>query len=239
MSTTNVKLSERFEVSFNLIHESLKKIVKIQDDRFVVLLRTGAKNHHIIETYKRDLEQYAKLRNAMVHGKYEMNYYIAEPNIKVVEHIEKIATILSRPNYALSISTKEVVYYDSSDSILSMIDGIREYGYSQYPIYNNHKCVGLLSTGSILKWMATNGVHSFSSLSDVKISEVMAGGNLAPLVFVPKNMNLFEVEDLFETAHKNKRNLGAVIITENGHANEMPLGLITAWDLIEIDYTID
>jgi predicted transcriptional regulator len=239
MSITNLKLSERFEVSFNSIHESLKKIVKIHDDRFVVLLRVGAKNHPIIETYIRDLEQYAKLRNAMVHGKNEIEYYIAEPNIKVVEHIEKIAAILGRPNFALSIATKEVVYYDSSESILSVIDGIKEYGYSQYPIYTDHACDGLLSTGTIIKWMATNGVRSFSSLADVKTSEIMRGVIPAPLMFVPKNMNIFEVEDLFETAHKNKRDLGAVIITENGKLNETPLGLITAWDLIEIDYTTE
>ena len=239
MNKTNIKSSERFEVSFNSIHESLKKIVKIHDDRFVVLLRQGAKNHPIIAAYKSDLEQYAKLRNAMVHGKSEMNYYIAEPNIKVVEHIEKIAAILSRPNYALSIATKKVVFYDSSDSILSVIDGIREYGYSQFPIYTNHQCDGLLSTGSILKWMATNGFHSFSSLAEVKISEIMTGVSPAPIMFVSKNRNIFEVEDLFETAHKNKRDLAAVIITENGNSNETPLGLITAWDLIEIDYTVD
>lgn len=235
----NVSLSDRFEVSFNRIHEALKKIVKIHDDRFIVLLRTGARNHPIIDTFKNDLEQYAKLRNAIVHGKSKIGYYIAEPNIKVVEHIEKIASIITKPNYALSISTKEVIFYESNESILSVMDGIKEYGHTQYPIYTNKHCDGLLNTGAILKWMITNGVHKFSNLSNVKISDVMEVENNSHLMFVPKDIDIFEVEDLFEMAHKNKRDLTAVLITENGKANESPLGLITAWDLIEIDYTID
>ncbi|WP_144647035.1 CBS domain-containing protein [Priestia megaterium] len=236
---SSLLLSERFEVSFNMIHEALKKIVKIRDDRFTVLLKVGASNHHIINTYKDDLEQYAKLRNAMVHEKVEIGYYIAEPNIKVVEHIEKIASILIRPNYALSIATKEVIFYNANDSIIDVIDGIRHYGYSQYPIYANKSAIGLLNSGDILKWMTTNGINNFFDLRSIKISDVLHIGKQVPLIFTSKDMNVFEIEDLFENAHKNKRDLGAVIVTENGKEDEKPLGMITAWDLIEIDYTMD
>ncbi|WP_180954200.1 hypothetical protein [Bacillus sp. M6-12] len=54
-----------------------------------------------------------------------------------------------------------------------------------------------------------------------------------------KNIDIFEAEDLFEKAHKHKQYLSIIIITENGMPHEAPLGLITAWDLIEIDYTAD
>lgn len=30
-----------------------------------------------------------------------------------------------------------------------------------------------------------------------------------------------------------------VIVTENGRRTEKPLGVVTPWDLIEIDYTVD
>ncbi|PLS16803.1 hypothetical protein CVD28_17185 [Bacillus sp. M6-12] len=94
-NATKPSLSERFEVSFNQIHEALKRAVNINENRFMVLLRTGARNHQMINTYKKDLEQYAKLRNAMVHEKVAVGYYNAEPNERVVDHIEKIALILT------------------------------------------------------------------------------------------------------------------------------------------------
>ena len=52
--------------------------------------------NQIIETYKKDLEQYARLRNAIVHEKVEIGFNIIEPNAKVVSHIEKIANVFSR-----------------------------------------------------------------------------------------------------------------------------------------------
>src|SRR3954471_19634454 len=108
-------LSERFEVAYNQVHDALREIVQINDERFVVLVKIGAKKYQIIETFKKDLEQYARLRNAIVHEKMEVGFYIAEPNAKVVNHIEKIANQLNRPNYALSIATKNVLYFDYND----------------------------------------------------------------------------------------------------------------------------
>ncbi|MEH7439658.1 CBS domain-containing protein [Neobacillus drentensis] len=232
-------LSERFEVAFNLVHDALRDIVQIKDDRFVVLVKVGAKKYQMIDTYKKDLEQYARLRNAIVHEKMEIGFYIAEPNAKVVSHIEKIANVFSRPNYALSIATKNVVFFDYQDSILKVTTAIKEHGYSKFPIYKNKTCIGLLTAGSIVKWMAQNMENSMVNLSDIHVSDIMMYEKEHPIEIVPKDINIFEVENIFEKAHKKKRKLEGVIITENGKADDAPLGIITAWDLIEIDYTVD
>ncbi|QCJ42984.1 CBS domain-containing protein [Bacillus sp. S3] len=233
------QLSERFEVAYNQVHEALRDIVQINDERFVVLVKVGAKKYQIIETFKKDLEQYARLRNAIVHEKMEVGFYIAEPNAKVVSHIEKIANVLSRPNYALSIASKKVVYFDVQDSILKVTDAIKEYGYSKFPIYKNKKCIGLLTAGSIVKWMAQHMEAGRVNLSDIRVSAILEYEKDRPIEIVNKSINIFEVENIFEKAHKKKRKIEGVIITENGSDDEVPLGIITAWDLIEIDYTVD
>jgi predicted transcriptional regulator len=232
-------LSERFEVAFNQVHDAMKDIVQINDERFVVLVKVGAKKYQIIETFKKDLEQYAKLRNAIVHEKMEIGYYIAEPNAKVVEHIEKIAHVFNRPNYALTIATKNVKYFDYQDSILKVIAAIREYGYSKFPIYKNKECIGLLTAGTIVKWLAKNIESSTVNLADVHVYDILKYEKEQPVHIVPKSVNIFEVENIFGKSHKEKQKLEGVIITENGNSNEAPLGIITAWDLIEIDYTVD
>ncbi|MGG3563391.1 CBS domain-containing protein [Neobacillus rhizosphaerae] len=232
-------LSERFEVAFNQVHDALRDIVQIKDDRFVVLVKVGAKKYQMIDTYKKDLEQYARLRNAIVHEKMEVGFYIAEPNAKVVSHIERIANVFSRPNYALTIATKNVVFFDYQDSILKVTTAIKEHGYSKFPIYKNKTCNGLLTAGSIVKWMAQNMENSMVNLSDIHVSDIMMYEKEHPIEIVAKDINIFEVENIFEQAHKKKRKLEGVIITENGKADEAPLGIITAWDLIEIDYTVD
>ena len=232
-------LSERFEVAFNQIHRSLKYIVKIREDKFKVLLDVGARRHHLIGKYHSDLTQYAKLRNSLVHDKRKLGYYIAEPHIDVVTHIEKIAELLNRPNYALSIATREVISFDFESSILIAFQEIKKHGYSQYPVYDNNKYVGLLQTGDIVKWISENIVNTVLDICEVKVSDIIADVNDHPIEFVKKSIDIFEVEELYENKHKERIDLEAVIITENGKRNETPLGLITAWDLIEIDYTAD
>jgi predicted transcriptional regulator len=232
-------LSERFEVAFNQVHDALRDIVQIKDDRFIVLVKVGAKKYQMIDTYKKDLEQYARLRNAIVHEKMEVGFYIAEPNAKVVSHIEKIANVFGRPNYALSIATKNVVHFDYQDSILEVTKAIKEFGYSKFPIYKNKTCIGLLTAGSIVKWMAQSMENGLVNFSDIHVSDIMKFEKEHPIEIVPKDSNIFEVENIFEKAHKKKRKLEGVIITENGKFDEAPLGIVTAWDLIEIDYTAD
>jgi predicted transcriptional regulator len=239
VKTKSQLLSERFEVAFNQVHDAMKDIVNINDDRFVVLVKVGAKKYQMIETFKKDLEQYAKLRNAIVHEKMEIGYYIAEPNARVVEHIEKIANVFNRPNYALTISTKKVIYFDYNDSIIKVITAIREYGYSKFPIYRNKECTGLLTAGTIVKWMAKNMESSIVNLADIHVYDILKYEKENPIHIVPKSANIFEVENIFGISHKEKRKLEGVIITENGRSNEAPLGIITAWDLIEIDYTVE
>ncbi|MEH7336064.1 CBS domain-containing protein [Neobacillus drentensis] len=232
-------LSERFEVAFNQIHESLKSIVKLNDDRFKVLLDIGARKHQIIDKYYDELKQYAKLRNSLVHDKKELGFYIAEPHEDVVKHIEWISTIFNKPNYALSIATKEVIYCDIEDSILFILQAIKEHGYSQYPVYQDNRCVGLLKTGDIVNWMAGNIINTIVDLTDIKIGDILRDVKHHPIEFVPKSIDIFSIEDIYERKHKEKVELEVVIITENGKSDEKPLGMVTAWDLIEIDYMVD
>ncbi|WP_251554639.1 CBS domain-containing protein [Neobacillus muris] len=231
-------LSERFEVAFNQVHDALRDIVQINDDRFIVLLKTGAKRYQIIETFKKDLEQYAKLRNAIVHEKMEIGYYIAEPNAKVVHHIEQIANIFSRPKYALSIASKKVVFFDYRDRILKVTAAIKKHGLSKFPVYKNNRCAGLLTAGSVVKWMAANMETGVVNLTNTHVSDIMMFEKEHRIQFVSKEVNIFEVETIFEESHKSKKKLEAVVITETGKWDEKPLGIITPWDLIEIDYQL-
>ncbi|MCU9615095.1 CBS domain-containing protein [Caldibacillus lycopersici] len=231
-------LSERFEVSFNQIQDSLERLLKVNKS-FSELVRFGAGRHKVVKAFYDDLLQFARLRNAIVHDKTEIGYYIAEPHESVVERIEHIAKVLTRPNSILSIASKRVVYYQYEDSIMKVIQGMKEYPYSQYPIYHNKECIGLLKAGTIVKWLADHIDATNLSLKNVKIKEIFAYEKQHPVIFVPKNYSIFDVEDIYESYHAKKEDLKMAVVTENGKRTEMPLGIVTAWDLIEIDYTAD
>lgn len=235
----NYSLSERFEVAYNLIHDALKQLVDGEEDRFSVLLKVGQTRHHLIDRYYNDLRQYSKLRNAIVHEKREPGLYIAQPNEEVVEHIEKIAEIFGKPMTGLSIASKEVKFFESSQSLLEVLKDIQEHGFSQYPIYEDKNYKGLLKTTHILSWMSDTIQDGQINIANSTVADLIPYMNEVPIEFVGKQANIFEVEEIFEKKHREKIDLEAVIINENGEKNQWPIGLITPWDLIEIDYTMD
>ena len=165
-------LSERYEVAFNRIHAALKKMVKGRTDQFAKLVHYGAKSYSLIRTYEDDLYQFAKLRNAIVHDKTEIGYYIAEPHEDVVHQIERIAHFFGQPYYALKIASKPVHFTDET-ALKEVVQGITEYSYSQFPIYSQGECMGLLRAGSILKWIAENLVQNTVQLGNIKVKEIL------------------------------------------------------------------
>lgn len=237
-AATSVR-TERFEVSFNRIHQSLRKMVRNEAPHFSNLVYKGSKRHALIRTYQEELHQFARLRNAIVHEQVKVGEYIADPHEETVERIEEIADIFSQPNYALSIATKNVITFDMEDSIEAVIHGIQTNSYSQYPIYQQGTCVGLLTARAVVKWFASHVVNSIVDLSEIKVMDILTLESNHPISFAPKSANIFEIEEIFEKAHASKKDLELVIITENGMEDEKPLGVITSWDLIEIEYTLN
>lgn len=84
--------------------------------------------------------------------------------------------------------------------------------------------------------MSENLINTIVDITDIRVFDIISTVKNHPIEFVSKALDIFSVEEIYEEKHKNKLDLEAVIITENGSNKESPLGIITAWDLIELDY---
>jgi predicted transcriptional regulator len=230
------QLSERFEVAFNQIHNWLQKNIKnTGTDRFTELLRLGFPVHSLIRKHYHDLKVFGRLRNSIVHDKIELGFYIAEPHVRVVHKIESIATQLIQPREALSIATKPVFYYYEDSRLKDILTVINKRSYTIFPIYDENGFKWPLTPDCIIKWFAENMRGNIIQLDDVKVEDLYPFKRSKPIEFVKKNADLFEIEEIFEKYDVKNQKLEAVIVTETGKQSEKPLGIITSWDLVEID----
>lgn len=228
--------SERFEAAFNRIHKCLLNVVKnAQTNRFTSLVNAGAKRHHMIRHYQDDLFQFAKLRNALVHEKVDIGYYIAEPHEKVVELIEKIGEQLDKPKSVLTIATKPVVCFDNLLPLKEAMIEIKRSNHTQFPIYQDGEYCCLLTSKGIMNWMADHMIYETISNHHTLIKDLEAVEQEHSVEFLSRHKSVFDVEDLFESYHARNEKLEAVLITERGREDEVPLGIITSWDLVEVD----
>lgn len=233
---TKKSQSERFETAFNRIHKALKKSVKnAKTDKFTDLVYKG-KNHAFIRYYEHDLSQFAKLRNAIVHEKIEEGYYIAEPHNDIIEKIESIAEEFEKPQSALSIATKPVFYFQEEDKLADVLAAIKKHSHSQFPVYNaDDEYAWLLTSAEIVKYLANHFSDDKMDLNHVKVGELYHGGTKHHIVFVSQDSSVFEIEDIFEEYQGKNKKIEAVLITKTGSEKEQPNGIITPWDLLEVE----
>lgn len=240
MSTAVEKdLSERFEVAFNQIHSWLRKNIKgAHSDKFTDLLKNGFPQHSLIRKNYHDLKMFARLRNSIVHEKIGKGFYIAEPHKKVVEQIEKIASLVYQPKNVLLVGSKPVVYYDENAKLVDVLRVIKTKPYSIFPIYDGKGYKWLLTSECIIQWLAQNLSDQTINLENIRVKDLFGIGKQRPVEFVGKEADMFEVEEIFEGYHQKKRRLEAAIITASGKKSEKPLAIITPRDLVEMDTII-
>lgn len=204
-----------------------------RSDAFKELLNSGSA-HAIIRTYRQDLSQYAKLRNSLVHEKVKAKFYIAEPHKEIVLHIEKLAMLFEQPKKALQIASKPVLYYKEETSLKDMMKVIDKLSYTMFPIYDASGYKWLLTSEGIIRWLSKQPL-SANTLEKAPVSAVYPFERTHIVLYVNREIDIYEVEEMFEDYHLAHKKLEAVIITENGLESEKPLGIISAWDLVEID----
>jgi predicted transcriptional regulator len=228
--------SERFEVAFNQIHDEIRNLVKFHDnDHFIELLHQARNEHSSIRRHFDDLKSFARLRNALIHEKSRRDFYIAEPHLEVVEQIESIAAFLKTPPSILTIASNKVKTYESQDEIKDILVDMQNYSFTQFPIYHENRFSFLLTERGMRSYFAGRLKGNVIDLSGQKLCDIKPFENTNTVKFVSKKMNIFELEDLFEERVQRKDKLEAVIITETGSEKEMPIGIISPWDLIKTE----
>ncbi|OCA83087.1 hypothetical protein A8F94_18300 [Bacillus sp. FJAT-27225] len=228
--------SERFEVAFNQIHTELKKLANNgETDNFVELLHKVKNRHVPIRRYFDDLKSYARLRNALVHEKNRKNFYIAEPHMEVVEQIESIAEFLSVPPSILTAASKEVKTLQADEEVSKAILKMEKHSFTQYPIYDGDQFKFLMTETGLNRFFASRLRGSVIDLEGQKLADVQKFENTNTVKVVSKDMNVFELEDLYDSRTDEDSKLEAVIITENGSHKEKPIGIVSSWDLIKME----
>ncbi|WP_058307683.1 CBS domain-containing protein [Gracilibacillus massiliensis] len=230
------ELSERFETAFNQIHDKLCDYANENNNHasFTEVLTKAKHQYPLIDPYFDLLKQCSKLRNAIVHRKIKEDFYIAEPHQEVVDELETLAKLLSEPPSALSIASKPVEFFYLDTPLKKVMDCLIDKGYSQYPVYHEERFIGLLTDGDIANWLAENIDSSLNISSNATIGDIFKIEKKAHTVVTGKDTSVMEIESIFKKCIEENQKLEAIILTETGNAAELPVGLISSWDLIRM-----
>ena len=180
------------------------------------------------------LKEYSDLRNAIVHERID-GRVIAEPNDYAVAELKKIYDKISTPKKMIEICNHSVKTLSPNDSLSEALSLMNKHDFSQVPIYDNGVFVGMLNPTAISTWMGKIMLNGSINISEVIIKDVLVHKRTSRItLFRPKDVDVYEVLEIYkEYAIKTDR-IDAIIITENGKKTDKPLTIVTDHDILEI-----
>lgn len=233
--------TEEFLKIFNEIEKHLRKLAQVDfRPSFGQIVRELIEKNSIVRSYRYDLEEYAELRNAIVHAVTKKP--IAEPLPETVEAIKKIYEDLISPPRALEIASSPVYSCDINSNIIDVIKTMKKEVYTYVPVYDGREFIGVFSEASILRWLGDSVTEGGFILDKEKIGELQKyfdqpDDPFNSYKFISKDTSVFDIREEFLKFVQKRNRLGAIFITEHGAPNEKLLGIITAWDLPQIEQT--
>ena len=226
-------MGERADIflsTFNRIEKELKRQLGNPANMSFseAVRRLSKRRDNWIGGSENDLLQLAQLRNAIVHDQVADNFVIAEPNEWAVERIQQIETSLLRPEKVLPRFGKKVTGFERDLPLVEIMKIITEKRFSQFPVYDSGKFMGLITLRTIGFYFAQESLTGSVSLKG-RVAEdlLMANGKRVNFKFVSGDTKVSEVEKMFQTEGV----LEAILITKDGNSDGNLLGIIRPRDI--------
>ncbi len=231
----------RFINAYNQIDQTLRAVYNFKRNiTFSDMIRRAVSLNSIVRRYEDKLIDYARLRNAIIHNSNEERI-IAEPHDDVVEEMEKIADILSRPPLVInsSVANKNVLVLDGELTLKKALETIYKTGFKTIPVCEHEAISGVITSGRIVNVLGSvieNGENIDNFINKTAVSKVISDQDIDKVFTIrSRNLTVQEALDIFY----NNRKMLAIIITKNGNSLERPIGIITPADVIDLNKIVD
>ncbi|WP_342542646.1 CBS domain-containing protein [Paenisporosarcina sp. FSL H8-0542] len=228
----SIRNSNRFLTAFHRIEHSMKDIIGTNDHlSFYKLVELSKRKNAVVRRFEEDLKEYATLRNAIVHHQTSTEYAIAEPHDEIVQALEAIDEALAKPVTVGEMFARKVSTLQAQDTLLDALVMIRDKQFTQIPVYEGKVFVGLLTAVGITFWLANHVEKEDISWEMTIESTLQHEKKKENHLFVPREMSIFEAEELFKEAMAKGKRLEALLITDKDGL----VGIVTPLDLMKIE----
>ena len=225
--------SARFLDAYNRIDKHLRKVLNEEKEiPFMRMVREASESNHLVLRFRDALRDLSDLRNAIIHDSTD-GHVIAEPNNQVVEEIERLLALLVDAPKIIPMFQTKVVTLSTTDPVATALEYVNRHAFSQFPVYSGRDFSALLTTNTIVHWLAN--CHAGGVRLDVPVEEVLSfAEDTDNCIFMSRHKTAFDVISTVRSYEKKGRKLGAILITQDGRKDEQLLGIITMWDLPEV-----
>ena len=231
----------RFLRSYNNIESRLKSLYNAKPTQnFTDLVKRCSDLNITVRRYESELVDYGKLRNAIVHRTTNMGEtVIANPCDEVVQNIEFIEMLHCRPPRVTdAIKVKKIATVFADKPLVTAVETFAEQWQKTLIVYDHGTMLGIINCYNLYGEIATRvrrGENVTRFLTETRCGDVIHDEQLQRYKVVSAEAT---VVDVF-TAFEERKDLVAVIVTENGRMGEKALTIITPTDFPRINRYIE
>src|SRR5262245_29114152 len=219
-------LTSRLISAFNRIEKRLEAIVGSKDYLpFAQLVDKAAGKNSAVRQFRKRLKSLGSLRYLLVHD-HEHHKEVAVPTERTVRGLEALAETITSPPPLLTVAAKPVRTCRPSDRVGAAARVMHDNSFSQLPVLDGEKLVGLLTGETIARWLAARLDGGVGILEEEPVGKVLEHQEEARYVLVAKTATVFDGLNEFDQSLRSGTTLQAVIVTANGQATETPLGIV-------------
>lgn len=213
---------------FNKIEQFLRKTTCSDDNTPFSELLSRANNNYIVNRYYAVLKEHAKLRNVISHKR--GTEFFAMPTDLALLSITKIKNYLIKPKKVKELINNIPLVLTPQTTIIETLKIIKINGYSQFPVYDNNEYLGIITSNSLIMWLASVAESSgeiIEDLSKLKLFDLLKyNEELDSAEFISEDVT---VTEFISKLSSNKKS-SIWIMTLNGLKNQKPKYIITAYD---------
>lgn len=168
--------NELFLQYFNQIQATMAQQLKLDDSTsFKTLIDFGrSRDDKLITRYFDELDLYRQLRNILVHENVPLNNEIATASTETVNRMKQIAHNLTHPATVDSLFNTPVTTYQLTDSLSNLLQQVGKKNYTQFPIFDQQKLVGIITENSLTNFLADCLQHGTVDLQNFTVGDILS-----------------------------------------------------------------
>ena len=221
----------RFRAGFNAVEQSIRRRFGGSQKRFLDLIDTLCRMHPEWK-YRENLSALTRLRNDVAHaeGTEELRAVPTERAVLEVNRVLKSVMWLVTVGQRFQ---RKVECVDRNDSLAEILQLIRRRNYSQFPVVDGKRLLGLITENGITCWLAKNfeKADTLNALGTVRIGDLLGhDDHRRAFAFVPVTMTVEAAVDKMSL----EPGLEALLIVGSKSRHIPPKGIITRWDVLQL-----
>ncbi len=225
--------AERFIEKYKRLEKSVRNAYRLRE-RDSISFYLSKDNR--FKKYAAEIKICQNIRNVIQHEPRFGGDYPVEPSDELLSFVDELIDTIENRLKVIQIATRNVCYSGMEGGVRETMSKMRAKGFNHVPILDDGRVVGVFSRSSLFNMIVDKADESAAEpekFSDMRDYLGFENRGAEEFIFVPKDMYVEELEELFEAEIKKARRVSAAFVTDTGDKTGRLLGMITPWDLFK------